>query len=119
MAPFGLVCSRDCWFVFDLQWLLQGRSTREANLPLNRGRERLCEQAHVPKTFFCKVAVRFLNTEVENMDITQTTPSTSVTSKRLLEFGFGFAPALIIDAAVKYYIFDAVDHGPKTLKEIH
>jgi SAM-dependent methyltransferase len=53
------------------------------------------------------------------MDITQTTPSTSVTSKRLLEFGFGFAPALIIDAAVKYYIFDALDHGPKTLKEIH
>jgi 2-polyprenyl-3-methyl-5-hydroxy-6-metoxy-1,4-benzoquinol methylase len=53
------------------------------------------------------------------MDITQPTPSTSVTSKRLLEFGFGFAPALIIDAAVKYYIFDALDHGPKTLKEIH
>lgn len=53
------------------------------------------------------------------MDITQTTPSTSVTSKRLLEFGFGYAPALIIDAAVKYYIFDALDHGPKTLKEIH
>ena len=40
------------------------------------------------------------------MDITQTTPSTCVTSKRLLEFGFGFAPALIIDAAVKFYIFD-------------
>jgi ubiquinone/menaquinone biosynthesis C-methylase UbiE len=53
------------------------------------------------------------------MDITQTTPSTCVTSKRLLEFGFGFAPALIIDAAVKFYIFDALDHGPKTLKEIH
>jgi hypothetical protein len=74
--------------------------------------------AHFQK-FFCKVANRFLNREVENMDITQTTPSTSVTSKRLLEFGFGFAPALIIDAAVKYYIFDALDHGPKTLKEIH
>jgi SAM-dependent methyltransferase len=53
------------------------------------------------------------------MDMTQTSPSTSVTSKRLLEFGFGFAPALIIDTAVKYYIFDALDHGPKTLKEIH
>jgi ubiquinone/menaquinone biosynthesis C-methylase UbiE len=53
------------------------------------------------------------------MEITQTTPSTSVTSKRLLEFGFGFAPGLIIDAAVKFYIFDALDHGPKTLKEIH
>jgi hypothetical protein len=52
------------------------------------------------------------------MDITQTSPSTSVTSKRLLEFGFGFAPALIIDTAVKYYIFDALDHVPKTLKEI-
>jgi hypothetical protein len=52
------------------------------------------------------------------MDMTQTSPSTSVTSKRLLEFGFGFAPALIIDTAIKYYIFDALDHGPKTLKEI-
>lgn len=53
------------------------------------------------------------------MDIIQTTPSTSVSSQRLLEFGFGFAPALIIDAAVKFYIFDALDHGPKTLAEIH
>jgi SAM-dependent methyltransferase len=50
---------------------------------------------------------------------TQTALSTSVTSKRLLEFGFGFAPALIIDAAVKYYIFDALDHGPKTLEDIN
>ena len=53
------------------------------------------------------------------MEITQTTPSTSVTSERLLEFGFGFAPGLIIDAAVKFYIFDALEHGPKSLKEIH
>ena len=73
-----------------------------------------CASRRSTRKKICKVAVRFLNTEVENMDITQTTPSTSVTSKRLLEFGFGFAPALIIDAAVKYYVFDTLDHGPKT-----
>ena len=39
-----------------------------------------------------------LNREVENCMDTLTASSTLVTSKRLLEFGFGFAPALIIDA---------------------
>jgi len=37
---------------------------------------------------------------------------------RIHQFGFGFAPPLILEAAVRHGVFDSLDDGPKTMDEI-
>jgi hypothetical protein len=44
--------------------------------------------------------------------------ATQVTPERLMQFTFGFAPPLIIEAAIRHRIFDALDAGAKTLEKL-
>ena len=46
---------------------------------------------------------------------TQSKPS--VTPERLMQMAWGYAPPLIIEAAVKNRVFDVLDAGPKTIAE--
>src|SRR5215471_16178799 len=41
-----------------------------------------------------------------------------ITSERLQQFGFAYAPPLIISAAVNNKVFDALQSGPKTVDEV-
>ena len=41
-----------------------------------------------------------------------------VTPERLMQFAFSFAPPLILEAAIRHRIFDVLDEGPKTAKEV-
>ncbi|HLJ53467.1 MAG TPA: methyltransferase dimerization domain-containing protein, partial [Chthonomonadaceae bacterium] len=43
---------------------------------------------------------------------------TPVTPERVMRFAFGFAPPLMIEAAVTNGIFDSLDAGPKTAAEV-
>jgi ubiquinone/menaquinone biosynthesis C-methylase UbiE len=38
-----------------------------------------------------------------------------ITPERLMQFSFGFAPPLIIEAAIRHQVFNALDEGPKTV----
>src|SRR5688500_11384519 len=40
------------------------------------------------------------------------------TPERLMQMSWGYAPPLIIEAAVKNGIFDALDAGPRTAREV-
>jgi precorrin-6B methylase 2 len=41
-----------------------------------------------------------------------------VTPERIMQFAWGYAPPLIIQAAVRHGVFDHLDTGPKTLEEM-
>src|SRR6266480_5838290 len=41
-----------------------------------------------------------------------------VTPERLMQFGFAYAPPLIIGAAVSNKVFDTLANGPKTAEEV-
>jgi SAM-dependent methyltransferase len=41
-----------------------------------------------------------------------------VTPERLMQLAFGYAPPLILEAAVRHGVFDLLDAGPKTLDEV-
>jgi SAM-dependent methyltransferase len=41
-----------------------------------------------------------------------------VTPERLMQLGFGYAPPLIIGAAVNNKVFDTLDSGPKTIDQV-
>lgn len=41
-----------------------------------------------------------------------------VTPERIMQFAWGYAPPLILEAALKHGVFDALDQGPKTLAEL-
>ena len=42
----------------------------------------------------------------------------AVTPERILQFAWGFAPPLILEAAVRHSVFDVLDEGPKSVKEL-
>src|ERR1700736_2214210 len=42
----------------------------------------------------------------------------SITPQRIMQLAWGFAPSLIIAAAVRNRIFDELDQGPKTVTEV-
>ena len=42
----------------------------------------------------------------------------AVTPERIMQFGWGYAPPLVIEAAVKHGVFDLLHRGPASLKEI-
>jgi ubiquinone/menaquinone biosynthesis C-methylase UbiE len=47
------------------------------------------------------------------------TPANSpVTPERIFQFAWGYAPPLILEAAIHHRVFDVLDCGPKPLKEI-
>lgn len=35
-----------------------------------------------------------------------------------MQFAFGYAPTLILEAAIKHRVFDVLDAGPKTVEEV-
>jgi ubiquinone/menaquinone biosynthesis C-methylase UbiE len=41
-----------------------------------------------------------------------------VTPERIMQFAWGYAPTLIIQAAVQHRVFDLLDESPKTIKEL-
>jgi ubiquinone/menaquinone biosynthesis C-methylase UbiE len=42
-----------------------------------------------------------------------------VTPERIYQFAFGYAPPLVLEAAIRHHVFDVLDSGPKSLEEIH
>jgi len=42
-----------------------------------------------------------------------------VTPERIYQFAFGYAPPLVLEAAIRHRVFDVLDSGPKSLNEIH
>ena len=49
---------------------------------------------------------------------TNASPSPPVTPERLLQFGFAYAPPLIIGAAANNKVFDSLAHGPKSVEAV-
>jgi ubiquinone/menaquinone biosynthesis C-methylase UbiE len=47
-----------------------------------------------------------------------TAPEAQVTPERFMQFTWGFAPPLILEAALRHRIFDVLDAGPKTVEEV-
>ncbi len=47
-----------------------------------------------------------------------TATSASVTPDRIFQFAWGYAPPLILEAAIHHRVFDVLDNGPMPLKEI-
>jgi ubiquinone/menaquinone biosynthesis C-methylase UbiE len=45
--------------------------------------------------------------------------SAPVTPERILQLAWGYAPPLILEAAIRNHVFDVLDSGPKSLSEIH
>ncbi len=45
-------------------------------------------------------------------------PNESLSPKRIMEFAWGYAPALMIEAAIRHGIFDALDRAPQTLEQL-
>jgi len=44
--------------------------------------------------------------------------SAPVTPERIFQFAFGYAPPLVIEAAIRHHVFDVLDSGPKSVAEI-
>ncbi|MGB8260221.1 MAG: methyltransferase [Terracidiphilus sp.] len=41
------------------------------------------------------------------------------TPERIYQFAFGYAPPLVLEAAIRHRVFDVLDSGAKTVEEIH
>ncbi len=46
------------------------------------------------------------------------TPGARLTPERIMQLAFGFAPTLIIEAAIRHRVFDLVDERPQTVEEV-
>src|SRR5271167_1722245 len=44
--------------------------------------------------------------------------TTRATPERIQQFAWGYAPPLILEAAIRHRVFDVLDGGPKTLNEV-
>jgi ubiquinone/menaquinone biosynthesis C-methylase UbiE len=47
-----------------------------------------------------------------------TAVSAPVTPERIFQFAWSFAPPLVLEAAIRHHIFDVLDSGPKSLREV-
>ena len=47
-----------------------------------------------------------------------TASATQITPERIMQFTFGFAPPLIIEAAIRHRVFDVLDQGAKTIEKL-
>jgi ubiquinone/menaquinone biosynthesis C-methylase UbiE len=41
-----------------------------------------------------------------------------VTPERIYQYAFGYAPPLVLEAAIRHHVFDVLDSGPKSLQEV-
>jgi ubiquinone/menaquinone biosynthesis C-methylase UbiE len=48
----------------------------------------------------------------------QSPPDGQVTPDRIMQFAFGYAPPLILEAAITHGVFDALDGSPKTAEQV-
>jgi SAM-dependent methyltransferase len=48
-----------------------------------------------------------------------TSTTSPVTPERIMEFAWGYVPPLVLEAAIRHGVFDSLDGGPKTVREIH
>ena len=48
----------------------------------------------------------------------ETTHQSQVTPERIMQFAFGYAPTLILEAAVRHRVFDVLDEGPQTVEQV-
>ena len=53
------------------------------------------------------------------MEVSTPTATPPVTPQRIMQFAWGYAATLILEAAVRNKIFDTLDAGPKTVDEVH
>ena len=47
-----------------------------------------------------------------------TSSQPQVTPERIMQYVWGYAPPLILEAAIRHRIFDVLDGGPKTADEV-
>jgi len=47
------------------------------------------------------------------------TASAPLTPERIFQFAWGYAPPLVLEAAIRHRVFDVLDAGPMTLTQIH
>lgn len=45
--------------------------------------------------------------------------SAPLTPERIMQFAWGYAPPLALEAAIRHRVFDVLDSGPMSLREIH
>lgn len=48
-----------------------------------------------------------------------TSVAAPVTPERIYQFAFAYAAPLVLEAAIRHHVFDVLDSGPKSLREIH
>lgn len=48
-----------------------------------------------------------------------TPASAPVTPERIFQFAWGYAPPLVLEAAIRHRVFDVLDSGPMSLHQIH
>jgi hypothetical protein len=48
----------------------------------------------------------------------KTNVNSKLTPQRLMQLSFGYAPPLIVEAAVKYHLFDLLGGSPKTAEQL-
>lgn len=46
------------------------------------------------------------------------TAAPTVTPERIMQMAWGFAPPLVLEAAIRHHVFDVLEAGPKTLGEV-
>jgi hypothetical protein len=44
--------------------------------------------------------------------------SAPVTPERIFQLAWGYAPPLVLEAAIRHHVFDVLDRGPKTVSEV-
>ena len=54
----------------------------------------------------------------ESLAHTAAQPSTHLTPERILQFAWGYAPPLVLEAAIRNRVFDVLDEGAKTVEEV-
>jgi ubiquinone/menaquinone biosynthesis C-methylase UbiE len=65
------------------------------------------------------ISLRFPQSRSPRSEVEMTTAVTvPVTPERIYQFAFGYAPPLILEAAIRHHVFDVLDKGPKKLGEI-
>ena len=43
----------------------------------------------------------------------------AVTPERIMQLAWGYVPPLVLEAAIRHRVFDLLDSGPKTVRELH
>jgi len=46
------------------------------------------------------------------------TTAVQVTPERIMQFAWGYAAPLVLEAAIRHRVFDVLDSGPKSLEEM-